>query len=206
MARKEWWEKKNYVFIKNDDKWFPKFVHWDKSYFMISWMLRWISTESKKITPSSWKNAWKEITVNNLILELVDDIWWMDLVIDLYSSPARTIINALAWKDSLDVIYFYVYNNKYWYRTMSVKKAESKEQDAYYTPYYTWDEEMSMLETRFERWQERKDYDKLTDKYINELIPIIEQKILAQITWDDRLVDEKSVKAQNPEDDDDLPF
>ncbi len=59
---------------------------------------------------------------------------------------------------------------------MSVKKSKGKED--WYKPYYSFEEELEMVGTKKVKWEVKKDYDPLTDKYVAELIPIIERKII----------------------------
>lgn len=175
---------------------------------MISWYLRDIKTEEKQITPTKWANKWKEITIFNLILEMVDDEWSMEVQIPLYSTLSRNIMNSLAWPDALEEIYLSVYNNKQGFRSISIKKEDSREQTAFYVPYYTREQELWMIEMKKEKGQEKKDYDKLTDKYIEELLPIIQKKIENQIIWIGNEEKQEEIKQEevNPEDEDDLPF
>lgn len=172
-------EKRVYVTVKNDESWRPKFyVNW-KGYWLVSWLLKNIETEKKQITPNAWPNKWKEITVQNLVLDMVSQEWDFILQIPLYSGIARSILNSLSWSDSLDEIYLSIYNNKAGFRNISIRKSENKED--YYTPTYNWEQELGMIETKLEKWEEKKDYDKLTDKYITELLPKIKEKLWSKL-------------------------
>ncbi len=81
---------------------------------------------------------------------------------------------------------------------MSVKKSEGKED--WYTPFYDRETEAGMLETKTEKGEEKKDYDKLTDKYVKELIPIIIEKI------EKRDATKPSSEVADDLSNDDLPF
>jgi len=186
-------EKKLYVTVKNDESWRPKFYVNGKGYGLVSGFIRWIDTEKKQITPTKWPNLGKEITVQNLILDMISQEWDFILQIPLYTGIARSIMNSLSWPDTLDEVYLSIYNNKAGFRNISIRKSENK--DDYYTPTYNWEQELWMIETKVEKWEKKKDYDKLTDKYITELLPKIKEKLAKQI--------DKPVSKVK---DDDLPF
>lgn len=190
-------EKKTYVIIKNDENWRPKFYVWAKGYGTVIGLLQNIEVDKKKITSTQWPNAWKEITIHNLNMEMVSTDWQFQVQLPLYSSIARSVLNALAGKDELDNIHLNIYNNKHGFRAISVRKSDGK--DDYYSPKYTREEELSMIEMKIDKGEEKKDYDKLSDRYVKELLPIIKDKISKQY---------KEVKEEQKEttQDDDLPF
>jgi hypothetical protein len=196
---------KQYVQIKNDEKGYPKFFIEGKPFKQLDWELKYIKTEKKEITPKIGKNAGKEITIKNLILWLEDDDWLMEISIDLYSSPARNVINSLAWPDELWKVYLSVYNNKWWYRTISVKKNNLAEW-WWYTPYYSYEKEKELIEVRKIQWEEKKDYDWLTDRYIEELLPLIASKIENYVPTFDDVSNDKPYWEEDNTDNEDLPF
>lgn len=169
-------EKKTFVNIKNVND-YPKFVIGENQFWTIWGIVKWVSTEKKQITPKTWPNAWKEITVKNLIVEIVDEQGEMELQIPLYSAIARNVINCLAWPDELDEVYFSVYLNKAGFRSIAIKKKDSKDIADFYKPFYTREQERDMVEMRIEQWEEKKDYDKLTSFYVEKLLPKIQEKI-----------------------------
>lgn len=156
-----------------------------------------IQTQKKDIVPKKGENAGKTITVKNLLVDIVDHDGSMQLQVSLYSSLARNIINSLAGPDPLERVYFSVYKNAKGFRCISIRKSEKK--DDYYTPYYNWEQELAMVETKIVQGDEKKDYDKITDKYVAELIPIIEQKIANN-------GQQAESNEDHDDDNDDLPF
>ena len=203
MKKESNWEWLLYVNIRNNEKWKSKFFIWEKEYSVVSWTLAEIKTETKEIEPKKWENMWKKVTVYNLVLKLVDFDWEFMLTIPLYSSPWRTVLNALAWSEELDEIFFQVYDNKYWYRTISVKKWDQKD-SPYYQWKYTFDELQKMVEEKKIKWELKKDRDALTDKLVEELLPIIEEKLNY---WQEAKEEPTASKKTNiANDDDDLPF
>lgn len=190
-------EKKMYVIVKNDDSWRPKFYVNGKWYWSVSWLIRKVEKETKKITPSRWLNAWKEITIHNLVLDMISTEWEFELQLPFYSSLARNTLNALAWPDKFEDVYFSIYNNKKWFRSISIRKSEDK--DDYITPKYNREQELGMVDNVMIKWEEKKDYDWLTDKWYQEMLPEIEKKL----GNDEAIVVEK---APVQEDDSDLPF
>lgn len=190
-------EKKTFVNIKSDASGYPKFMIGEQSYGIIGGILRDVAVETKTITPKTGTNAGKEITINNLLLDIVDEEWEMEVQIPLYSSLARTVLNWLAGKDPIDEVYLSVYNNKKWFRSISIKKIYSKEITDSYTPLYNWEEEIAIMNKKpliKVKWEEKKDYDWLSDDYVKEMLPIIKEKI----KW--KIIEEKNI------DNDELPF
>lgn len=188
-------EKKMYVIVKNDDKWRPKFYVNGKWYWSVSGIIRSVEKETKKIVPSKWPNAWKEVTIHNLVLDMISTDWEFELQLPFYSSLSRNTMNALAWPDNLDEVHFSIYNNKKWFRSMSIRKSEDKED--YITPKYNREQELGMVETVTIKWEDKKDYDWLTDKRYVEMLPEITKKL-----------SNKEITKPVVEDDssDDLPF
>ena len=166
---------KTYVSIKNNAKDKPQFfIDW-KEYWSIWGIITSIGTEKKQITPKSWENAWKKITVYNLLLDIVDEDGVMTLQIPLYSSYARHIMNTLAWDEKLAKVYFSVYLNK-GYRSISIKASDDREAD-WIKWLYTRDEMKEHVWEKVEKWETKPDYDVAVEKYVEELLPIIEKKI-----------------------------
>ena len=109
-----------------------------------------------------------------------------------------------------------VYNNKKGFGCISIKK-NNRAEDGRYTPFYTFEEEMDMVTTKVIQGETKKDYDAITDRYIHELLPIIEKKIAEYVPLDldtdeDELFNPDTtpivdgIKAKQQEDNDDLPF
>lgn len=179
--RDEGWSNKVYASIKNNKDWRPEWhVNW-KTYKRISGLVKAIKIEKKTIVPKDGTNAGKEIPIKNLVLEMTTWELEFDVQVNLYSQQSRSIINALAGRDPIDMVYLSVYNNKNGFRTLTVKKEKTDEpREWFYTPFYNYEEEIGLVETKIVQWEEKKDYDWLTDKYIKELIPIIEEKLKNQ--------------------------
>lgn len=191
MGRTQWeeqvvYENKVYVNVRKDENWFSKFMISGEAYKWINWLPRYIHTEKKEITPKTWKNVGKQITLKNLVLWIEEeDGTMLELQLDLYWQLSRGILNSLWWDDELWEVFLSVYNNKKWYACMSIRKNNSAE-EWLYTPKYTFDEEMAMVGTKIVQWEEKKDYDVVTDKYIAELLPIIQEKIeVLKGKWED---------------------
>jgi hypothetical protein len=84
-------------------------------------------------------------------------------------------MNFLAGPDELNEVFFSVYYNKNGFKSISIKNADKK--DAFITPKYQRQEELALLEDKFDKGETNKDYDKLSLKYVDELIPVILKKI-----------------------------
>jgi hypothetical protein len=168
-------EKKLFVIVKNDEKWRPKFYANGKWYSLVSGIVKWVSTEVKDIVSTKGDNVGKTITIYNLIIDMVSTDGEYELQLPLYSGLARTAMNALAWWYNGDEAFFSVYNNKKGFRGMSIRNSQDKED--YITPFYTWEEELGMVETKKVKWELKKDYDALSDRYVEELLPKIIEKL-----------------------------
>lgn len=189
-------EKKMYVIVKNDDSWRPKFYVNGKWYWSVSGIIRNVEKETKKIVPSKWPNAWKEVIIHNLVLDMVSTDWEFELQLPFYSSLSRNTLNALAWPDTFDEVFFSIYNNKKGFRSMSIRKSEDK--DDYVTPKYNREQELGMVKTITIKWEDKKDYDWLIDKRYTEMLPEIQKKL-----WNkEAIVVEKAPVTEE----DDLPF
>ena len=195
-------EKKPFVIVKNDENWRPKFYYNGKGYSLVSGIIRSVRTEEKTIVPTKGDNIGKEITINNLIIDMVSTDGEFDLQLPLYSGLARTALNAIAWGYNGEEAFFSVYNNKKWFRAMSIR--HSQEREDYIAPFYSREEELGMVEERKIKWVMKKDYDALSDKYIEELMPKIHEKLGTGIEI------EKWAKVplgkQNTTEDDNIPF
>lgn len=204
---------KTFVNIKDNDKGYPQFVIQWVNYSWLDWILTYIKTEKKEIVPTTGPNAGKTVTLKNLVIGIEEEEGNLELAFPLYWPLARTILNSLAWSDELWKVYLSVYKNKSWFRCISVKKNNQAE-NARYTPFYTYDEEQAMVWTKSVQWEDKKDYDVITDRYLKELLPIIEDKIKKQVPldlWDDELFWKEEtpiVDKMREQDDDneDLPF
>lgn len=193
-------EKKLFVIVKNDEKWRPKFYANGKGYSLVSGIVKGVKTEVKDIVPTKGDNVGKTITIHNLIIDMVSTDGEYELQLPLYSGLARTALNALAWWYAGDEIFFSVYNNKKGFRAMSVRNSEERED--YVAPFYSWEQELGMVEEKKVKGVIKKDYDALSDKYIEELLPKIYEKLGIGIEI------EKWAKVPLSEatDDDDIPF
>lgn len=196
MSRVPQQQDRTFVYIKNNEKWQPKFYIGDQVMASVSGKLVSIDTEKRKITPTKWTNAGTEVTIRNLLVWLEDDEGLMEVQISLYSGLARTVLNTLAWPEPLGEIHLSVYKNNKGYKNISIKKS-TKDQD-WYKALYDWETEMGMIETKVEKGEEVKDYDKLTDKYIAELIPIINDKIENSIVDAPQEEEEEDVMFDTP--------
>ncbi len=199
-------EKKIYCNIENNEKWRPQFLIMWKAYWTISWYIKDVQKEKKKITPKKWLSAGKEIMIYNLLIDVVDAEWDFQLQMPLYSSITRNVLNSLAWPDPLDEVFFSIYNNKQWFRSISIKKSDSQDRENpdYYPWKYTFDEINAMLEIKKEKWEDKKDYDWLTDKLLEELLPIIHKKLDIVAKLEDK--EEPEEKVKKPADEPDIPF
>ena len=160
---------------KNQENWRPRFFLNNQNYGRISWLIKSIATEEKDIVPTKWDHTGQTITIQNLLVALVDQEWEVELQVPLYSWIARSIMNALAGPEDLNEVFFSVYNNKNWYRAISLKHSTAKED--FIVPHYSWDQQEAMIETTKVKGKVVKDYDKLTEDRVKELIPIIKKKI-----------------------------
>lgn len=196
-------EKKTYVIVKNffkneaDEKekvnGRPKFFVGNQSYGMISGIVSGVSIEIKDIVPTKGDNAGKEITIHNLIVDMVSTDGEFELQLPLYSVLARAVMNMLAGGYKVgDEIFFSVYNNKKGFRTISIRNSEEKED--YVTPFYNREQELAMVEERKIKWVMKKDYDALSDKYVEELLPLIQKKF------------DEEIKPEEAGADDTIPF
>ena len=157
--------------------WKPFFFIGDSKYSTIGWLIKDVTIEHKKITPSTGKNAGKEITVHNLIVDMIDVEGEMAFQVDLYSQLARSILNALAGSKSFEDDWFFsVYKNKMDYRTVAIKDGDTKE-SKFVDGKYAFQEIFDMVEEKTVKWETKKDYDGLMDKLIIELMPIVKDKL-----------------------------
>ena len=100
----------------------PKFVIGTQRFNLISGSIYGVDVEHKKITPKTGLNAGKEITVHNLLIDMIDENGTFCLQLDLYSQIARSMLNVLAGDfDFNQDMYLGVYKNKADYRTLSIK-------------------------------------------------------------------------------------
>lgn len=58
---------------------------------------------------------------------------------------------------------------------MSIR--HSQEREDYIAPFYTWEQELEMVEERKIKGEMKKDYDALSDRYVEELLPKIHEKL-----------------------------
>ena len=86
---------------------------------------------------------------------------------------------------------------------MSIRNSQERED--YITPFYTREEELGMVEERKIKGKLKKDYDALSDKYVEELLPKIHEKLGTGIEIE-KGAKVPQGKKQEVEDDDDLPF
>lgn len=184
-----WREEKSslsFAVIKNNAKWYPIFSLDGKEYSELSWILTKIKIENKTIVPKEWTNAWIEIDVQNLLLSFDDEEGWFILSVPLYSDIWRTVLNSLAWSDPLWMIYLSVYLNKNQRKKISIKKYKSEDKtdtNQWYAQLYTYEDRRGMLTKTKVKGKDKDDYDKLTDTFVEVMIPIIEKKLSSVKKW-----------------------